>query len=42
VLFVRKGVSLHKGDRLDFRVGPNGDATGDVTAYRITLLAGGS
>ena len=33
---------LARGDVLSFAVGPNGNANGDVTAYRITLRKAGS
>jgi len=35
--FRRTGLWLKKGDRLEFIVGPNGNARGDITDYRITL-----
>ncbi|NOX40223.1 MAG: hypothetical protein GXP05_06835 [Alphaproteobacteria bacterium] len=35
--FKRAALSLEPGDMLEFSVGPNSSATGDVTDYRITL-----
>ncbi len=35
--FSQAALDLNKGDRLEFIVGPNGNAAGDVTNYRITL-----
>ncbi|MFC2966696.1 hypothetical protein [Acidimangrovimonas pyrenivorans] len=36
-VFDGKPLTLKAGDTLSFTVGPNGNAKGDVTAYRITL-----
>ena len=36
--FVRMGHRMKAGDRIEFSIGPNGTANGDVTDYRITIL----